>query len=122
MAEDGQKYRQPATGDEAAVVRVIAIDGPAGSGKTTLARALAARFGLDYLNTGAMYRAVTFAVLQVGGDPQDGSLATSVARSAHIRVEGGASENRGSRHHRRVAQSCCEPGCERCGGDCWGAD
>jgi cytidylate kinase len=42
-------------------LRVIAIDGPAGAGKSTIARALAARLGLEYLDTGAMYRAVTFA-------------------------------------------------------------
>lgn len=50
-------------------MRVIAIDGPAGSGKTTVARALAARLGLDYLDTGAMYRSVTFAALRRGIDP-----------------------------------------------------
>jgi cytidylate kinase len=52
-------------------VRVIAIDGPAGSGKSTVARALAARLGLDYLDTGAMYRAVTFAALRRGVDPAE---------------------------------------------------
>lgn len=52
-------------------MRVIAIDGPAGSGKSTVARALAARLGLDYLDTGAMYRAVTFAVLRHGIDPSE---------------------------------------------------
>jgi cytidylate kinase len=52
-------------------VRVIAIDGPAGAGKTTVARALAARLGLDYLDTGAMYRGVTFAALRRGIDPDD---------------------------------------------------
>ena len=54
-----------------ALVRVIAIDGPAGSGKSTVARALADRLGLDYLDTGAMYRAVTFAALRRGIDPAD---------------------------------------------------
>jgi cytidylate kinase len=52
-------------------VRVIAIDGPAGSGKSTVARALAARLGLDYLDTGAMYRSVTFAALRRGIDPAE---------------------------------------------------
>jgi CMP/dCMP kinase len=52
-------------------VRVIAIDGPAGSGKSTVAKALAARLGLDYLDTGAMYRAVTFAALRRGIDPSE---------------------------------------------------
>jgi CMP/dCMP kinase len=52
-------------------VRVIAIDGPAGSGKSTVARAVAARLGLAYLDTGAMYRAVTFAAIRRGIDPSD---------------------------------------------------
>ena len=50
---------------------VIAIDGPAGSGKSTVARALADRLDLEYLDTGAMYRAVTFAALRRGIDPSD---------------------------------------------------
>ena len=69
-------------------MRVIAIDGPAGSGKTTIAKALAARLGLEYLNTGAMYRAVAFAVLRAGGDPADETFVTAMARNADIRVEG----------------------------------
>ena len=51
--------------------RIIAIDGPAGSGKSTVARALAARLGLEYLDTGAMYRGVTFAALRRGIDPTE---------------------------------------------------
>jgi cytidylate kinase len=58
-------------------VRIIAIDGPAGSGKSTEARAVAARLGLDYLDTGAMYRGVTFAALRRGIDPAE---AEQVAR------------------------------------------
>lgn len=50
-------------------LRVIAIDGPAGAGKSTIARALAHRLGLEYLDTGAMYRAVTWAALEHGIDP-----------------------------------------------------
>ena len=69
-------------------MRVIAIDGPAGSGKTTIAKALAARLGLEYLNTGAMYRAVALAVLRAGGDPADEAFAIAVARNARICVEG----------------------------------
>jgi len=61
-------------------VRVIAIDGPAGSGKSTVARAVAERLGLAYLDTGAMYRSVTFAVLRRGVDPAD---AEQVAKLAH---------------------------------------
>ncbi len=68
-------------------MRVIAIDGPAGSGKTSVARAVAARLGLEYLDTGAMYRAVTFAVLRAGGDPADNGFSAKVARAIDLRVE-----------------------------------
>jgi cytidylate kinase len=50
---------------------LIAIDGPAASGKGTLAKRLAAHFGLPHLDTGLLYRAVAFAVLEGGGDPRD---------------------------------------------------
>ena len=49
-------------------MRVIAIDGPAGAGKSTVARALASRLGLEYLDTGAMYRAVTLVAMRRGID------------------------------------------------------
>ncbi len=65
---------------------VIAIDGPAGSGKTSVARAVAARMGLEYLDTGAMYRAVAFAVLRAGGDPADNVFSASMARAIDLRV------------------------------------
>jgi cytidylate kinase len=56
-------------------LRVIAIDGPAGAGKSTVARALAARLGLEYLDTGAMYRAVTFAAMRRGVLDDDAAVA-----------------------------------------------
>jgi cytidylate kinase len=59
---------------------VIAIDGPAGSGKSTVARALASRLGLEYLDTGAMYRGVTFATIRHGLDPDDAEAVARVAR------------------------------------------
>ena len=67
-------------------MRVIAIDGPAGSGKSTVARALAAHLGLKYLDTGAMYRSVAFAVLRSGGDPEDTEATAAVAREIDLDV------------------------------------
>ena len=61
-------------GDQSGTVRVIAIDGPGGSGKSTVAKLVAQKTGLPYLDTGAMYRAVTFGVLQRGVDPTDWSV------------------------------------------------
>jgi cytidylate kinase len=65
---------------------IIAIDGPAGSGKTTVARALADVLGLPTLETGAMYRALTWAVLQDGRDPADAEAVAALARRVHIEV------------------------------------
>jgi CMP/dCMP kinase len=65
-------------------VRVIAIDGPAGAGKSTVAKALADRLGLDYLDTGAMYRAVTFAVLRRMIDPDDAAKVAHVAETLDL--------------------------------------
>jgi cytidylate kinase len=67
-------------------VRVIAIDGPAGSGKSTVARALAERLGMDYLDTGAMYRAVAFAALRRGIDPDDAELVGRLADQLELDV------------------------------------
>jgi cytidylate kinase len=53
------------------VSRIIAIDGPAGSGKSSVARALAAALGWSFLDTGAMYRAVTLDALRHGVDVHD---------------------------------------------------
>ena len=50
---------------------IVAVDGPAASGKCTIARALAARYGLPHLDTGLLYRAVGIAVLRAGGDPSN---------------------------------------------------
>jgi CMP/dCMP kinase len=54
---------------------IIAVDGPAASGKGTIARALAAQYGLPYLDTGLLYRAVGLAVLRAGGNPVDAAHA-----------------------------------------------
>lgn len=65
---------------------VIAVDGPGGSGKSTVARAVAARLGGRYLDTGAMYRALTWAVLQAGIDPDDARAVAAFAPEAHIGI------------------------------------
>ena len=67
-------------------MKVIAIDGPAGSGKSTVARALAARLGLEYLDTGAMYRSVAFAALRRGIDPEEQDQVAKVARDLDLRM------------------------------------
>jgi CMP/dCMP kinase len=59
---------------------VVAIDGPAASGKGTLARRLAERFGLAHLDTGKLYRATALLVLEAGADPADPQAATAAAR------------------------------------------
>jgi cytidylate kinase len=58
---------------------IVAIDGPAASGKGTLARRLAERFGLAHLDTGKLYRATAFLVLEAGGDPADPQAAAAAA-------------------------------------------
>jgi cytidylate kinase len=68
------------------LVTVIAIDGPAGAGKSTVARALAARLGLEYLDTGAMYRAVAVAARRAGLDPDDREPVGALARAVRLDV------------------------------------
>jgi cytidylate kinase len=68
-------------------VRVIAIDGPAGSGKSTVGRKLAERLDLTYLDTGAMYRAVAFAAIRRQVDPADAEPVGSLARSVEMQVD-----------------------------------
>lgn len=68
---------------------IVAIDGPAGAGKSTIARALAASLGWDYLDTGAMYRAVTSTALRRGLDPGDEPSLGALSRSMALEmVEG----------------------------------
>jgi cytidylate kinase len=67
-------------------VTIIAIDGPGGSGKSTVARHLAERLGLDYLDTGAMYRAVAFAALRRGIDPSDADPVAGILDGLELSV------------------------------------
>lgn len=70
-------------------MRVIAIDGPAGAGKSTIAKALAARLGLEYLDTGAMYRAVTVAAARRGIPADDVERVAELAGEFHLDMGGG---------------------------------
>jgi len=67
-------------------MRIIAIDGPAGSGKSTVSRALAERVGLEYLDTGAMYRSVTFAALRRGIDPSEVEQVARIVKNLVLEV------------------------------------
>lgn len=64
---------------------IVTIDGPAGTGKSTVARQLADRLGFEFLNTGAMYRAVALACLRRGVDPAADAAADAVAADLSIR-------------------------------------
>lgn len=74
---------------DAPQLTVIAIDGPAGSGKSTVGRRLAEHLGLDYLDTGAMYRGVTFAALRRGIDPADADDVARLARTVELELTDG---------------------------------
>src|SRR5580698_1715768 len=68
---------------------VVAIDGPAGAGKSTVARSVAGRLGFLYIDTGAMYRAVALWALQTGVDLDDFHRLEQLARQARIDLSGG---------------------------------
>lgn len=74
--------------------KIIAIDGPAGSGKSTTARILAARLGYRYLDTGAMYRALTYFALRRNIAPSDGDKLKILADKLPIEFETGENINR----------------------------
>lgn len=63
---------------------VVALDGPSGTGKSTVSRRLASALGAIYLDTGAMYRAITLAVLRAGADPSDSGAVIRVANGAEL--------------------------------------
>lgn len=65
---------------------IIAIDGPAGAGKSTVARRVASELGIEYLDTGAMYRAVTFGVLSREIDPSDAELVIGLCRQLELEI------------------------------------
>jgi pantoate ligase / CMP/dCMP kinase len=68
---------------------IIAIDGPSGAGKGTVARRVAARLGYRHVDTGAMYRAVAWKALRSSVDPRDEAGVAAIAESAAFDLEGG---------------------------------
>ena len=69
-------------------VKAIAIDGPSSAGKSTVAKELARRLGFKYIDTGAMYRAITLKVLETGVDPGDEAAVTALAESCRLELQG----------------------------------
>jgi len=65
---------------------VVAVDGPSGSGKSTVSRRLATALDGVYLDTGAMYRAITWAVLEAGVDPADSDAVTKIASETNLSI------------------------------------
>src|SRR6187200_3417819 len=84
---------------------VIAIDGPAGAGKSTVARAVAAALGFTYLDSGAMYRCVALAGVQRGADLDDPEAMGELARTLEIALDGKRVELDG----RDVSEAIREP-------------
>lgn len=74
--------------------KVIAIDGPAGSGKSTTAKLVAKKLGFLYLDTGAMYRALTLKVLEMGIDPRSEDEVSKVVEASKIEIKPGDGANR----------------------------
>jgi CMP/dCMP kinase len=83
---------------------IITIDGPAGSGKSTAARKLAARLGIAYLDTGAMYRVVTLAALDDGVDLGDDAALMALARAADYQLDCGPTHVRVTLRGRDVSE------------------
>jgi len=71
---------------------IVAIDGPGGAGKSTTARAVAARLGLSYLDTGALYRCVALRAVEAGLSLDDGPRIAEIARNVDVRFAAGSSQ------------------------------
>ncbi len=76
--------RKTPVGEVDLLMIVVAIDGPAGAGKSTIAKALAAKLRVGYLDTGAMYRAVTFAAMKSGIDLSNQDLVAALTRESKM--------------------------------------
>ncbi len=88
---------------------IITIDGPAGAGKSTLARALAAHLGWTYLDTGAMYRAVGLAAYEAGVDVSDQEALSQVVSSLELDIAPGPEATRVFLNGREVTTAIREP-------------
>jgi cytidylate kinase len=75
-------------------VTIVAIDGPAGAGKSTVAKTLAKKLGFLHIDTGAMYRSVTFAALRQKADLESDSQLEKIAQESKIELKPGEAENR----------------------------
>jgi CMP/dCMP kinase len=84
LRADGERERVVEVASE--IVSVVAVDGPSGSGKSTVSRRLASALGARYLDTGAMYRAVTWAVLRAGVDPHDADTVAKVTVETELTI------------------------------------
>ncbi len=73
---------------------IVTIDGPAGSGKSTAARKLAARLEIAYLDTGAMYRAIAYQTMKQGVDPKDEAGVCEIARIINLELDCGPTHTR----------------------------
>jgi len=89
---------------------LIAIDGPAGAGKTTVARMLAERLGFCYIESGAMYRALALMALETGTNPDDGASVAKLAAGADMQFEWQDSQNRLLLNGRDVTEAIRAPG------------
>src|SRR3990172_8247074 len=92
-AADVANTKERAARIPASVPRVIALDGPAAAGKSTVGRRLAASLGYPFLDTGSMYRAVTWAALQHGVDLGDDDSLRDLASSLRLDVWYGQGED-----------------------------
>ena len=83
---NGAAERRHAQGPVSGFRGQVTLDGPSGTGKSSVARAVATRLGAAYLDTGAMYRAATVAVLDAGVDPEDADAVARTVAGARIEV------------------------------------
>ena len=78
---------EPVVEEKQASRLMVAIDGPAGVGKSTVARMLASRLGYLYLDTGALYRAMAWAVIESGRDPADAEAVATLLPTLSLQMQ-----------------------------------